>query len=63
MAQVFLTNQTAAIYKLRDTLAGQQDSPKHINALTMEDISHFMEDQYDTKQFVVQEQFKFWSDV
>ena len=29
----------------------------------MEDVSEFVQDQYNPKQFVMQEQFKFWSDV
>ena len=29
----------------------------------MEDIVYFMQTQFDPKRFIVQEQFKFWSDV
>ena len=61
MAQVFLTNQTTANYKLLATLAGQQTPPRRINDLEMKDITTFMETQYDPKQFVVRERFKFWS--
>ena len=61
MAQVFLTNRTTANYKLLATLAGQQSPPRRINDLEMKDITTFMEAQYDPKQFVVRERFKFWS--
>ena len=61
MAQVFLTNQTTANYKLLATLAGQQSPPRRINDLEMKDITTFMESHYDPKQFVVRERFKFWS--
>ena len=62
-AQVFLTNQTTANYKLLATLAEQQTPPKNVNTLTMEDIVGFMEDQFDPKLFTVRECFKFWSDM
>ena len=61
MAQVFLTNQTTANYKLLATLAGQQMPPRRNNDLEMKDITTFMEPQYDPKQFVVRERFKFRS--
>ncbi|KFD62340.1 LOW QUALITY PROTEIN: hypothetical protein M514_25463 [Trichuris suis] len=43
LAQVFLSNQATAIFKLLSTLAGQQSPPKDINELTMDDIAKFME--------------------
>ena len=61
LAQVFLTNQTTANYKLLTTLANQQTPPRRINELVMTDIVAFMETQYDPKKFVVRERFKFWS--
>ena len=60
-AQVFLTNQSPTIYKLLDTLAGQQTPPIRVNDLSMTQIQGFMEEQFDPKQFVVQERYKFWS--
>ena len=60
-AQVFLTNQSPTIYKLLDTLAGQQTPPIRVNDLSMTQIRGFMEEQFDPKQFVVQERYKFWS--
>ena len=44
-------------------MAGQQAPPQDINRLTMEDIANFIETQFDPKRFIVQERFKFWSDV
>ena len=41
-AQVFLTNQTAAVYKQLANLATQQTPPKDINKLTMSEIVNFM---------------------
>ena len=60
-AQVFLTNQSPTVYKLLDTLAGQQTPPIRGNDLSMTQIQEFMEEQFDPKQFVVQERYKFWS--
>lgn len=42
MAQIFLTNQIATIYKQLANLAAQQNPPKDINVLTMEEIVNFM---------------------
>ena len=62
-AQVFLTNQTAAVYKQLANLATQQTPPKDINKLTMPEIVNFMKEQFDPKLFIVRERFKFWSDM
>ena len=62
-AQVFLTNQTAAVYKQLANLATQQTPPKDINKLTMSEIVNFMKEQFDPKLFIVRERFKFWSDT
>ena len=62
-AQVFLTNQTAAVYKQLANLATQQTPPKNINKLTMPEIVNFMKEQFDPKLFIVRERFKFWSDM
>ena len=60
-AQVFLTNQTAAVYKQLANLATQQTPPKDINKLTMSEIVNFMKEQFDPKLFIVRERFKFWT--
>ena len=44
-------------------MAGQEDPPEDINKLSMESINAFMEQQYDPKRFVVQEPFRFWSNM
>ena len=62
-AQVFLINQTAAIYKQLSNLAAQQSPSKNINQLTMDEIVTFMKEQFDPKLFIVRERFKFWSDM
>jgi hypothetical protein len=62
-AQVFLTNQSSATYKLLANLAAQQSPPKDINLLSMDEIVSFMKDQYDPRRFIVRERFKFWSDM
>ena len=62
-AQVFLTSQSTTTYKLLGTVAGQQDPPKDVNELSMEDIIGFTEQQYDPKRFVVRERFRFWSNL
>ena len=41
--QVFLTNQTSALYKQLSNLAAQQQHPKKVNELTLEDIETFNE--------------------
>ena len=63
LAQVFLTNQTTATYKLLSTLAGQQTPVKDVNQYTMDEITVQMQSQFDPKRFVVRERFKFWSDT
>ena len=60
-AQVFLTSQSPTIYKLLDTLVGQQTPRIRGNDLSMTQIREFVEEQFDPKQFVVQERYKFWS--
>ena len=62
-AQVFLTNQTAAVYKQLANLATQQTPSKDINKLTMSEIVNFMKEQFDPKLFIVRERFKFWCDM
>ena len=62
-AQVFLTNQTAPVYKQLANLATEQAPPKDINKLTMSEIVNFMKEQFDLKLFIVRERFKFWSDM
>ena len=57
--QVFLTNQTKATYKLIGTLA----APTDVNHLAMKQIVAYMDEQYDSKKFIVQERYKFWSDT
>ena len=54
---------TTTIYKLLSTLSGHQRPSKDINKLTMEDITAFMNGQFDPTQFIVRERFKFWSDT
>ena len=62
-AHVFLTNQTAAVYKQLANLAAPQTPSKDINELTMLEIVNFMKEQFDPKLFIVCERFKFWSDM
>ena len=63
LAQVFLTNQSAAIYKQLSNLAEQQQPPKEVLKLTIEEIEIFMRDQFDAKYFIVRERFKFWTGI
>ena len=62
-AQIFLINQSKDVYRLLENLAKQQNQPKQINDLGMDEIVNFTKTQYDPKRFVVQERFKFWSDM
>ena len=62
-AQVFLTNQSAAVFKQLANLAAQQTPPKDINELTMSEIIDFIKEQFDPKLFIVRERSKFWSDM
>ena len=61
--QVFLTNQTATVYKLLANLAAQSSPSRRVNDLTMEEIEVFMTDQFDPNRFVVRERFKFLSEM
>lgn len=60
-AKVFLTNQTSVNYKLLSNLASQQQPPKEVNDLSMDEITEFMKGQFDPTLFVIRERFKFWS--
>ena len=62
-AQIFLTYQSTDVYHLLGNLAKQQNPPKQIIDLTMDELVTFMKTQYDPKRFVVHERFKFWSDM
>ena len=62
-AQVFLTNQSSAIYKQLSNLAAQETPPKDINKLSMQEITDYMKEQFDPKRFIIRECFKFWSDM
>ena len=62
-AQVFLTNQSTAIYKQLANLAAQQEPSKDINELSMDEILKFMKEHFDPKLFVVRERFKFWNNM
>ena len=62
-AHVFLTNQTATVYKQLVNLAAQQTPSKDINKITMLEIVDFMEERFDPKLFIVRKRFKFWSDM
>ena len=50
VAKVFLTNQTATIYKLLSTLAAQETPPRTINDLTMNEIQQYMMNQFHPKK-------------
>jgi len=63
MAQVFLTNQTPAVYRQLANLAAQESPATEINKLTMDQILQFMKEQFDPKLFIVRERFKFWSNM
>ncbi|RUS91013.1 hypothetical protein EGW08_001230 [Elysia chlorotica] len=52
-AEIFLTNQSNAIYKLVKNWAQQQTPPRDVNNLTMAEIETYMADQFNPKRFVV----------
>ena len=62
-ARVFLTNQSAAIYKMLSNLACQQTPPKTVHQLNLTEIKACMKEQFDSNKFVVRERFRFWSDL
>jgi len=59
VAQIFLTNQSVATYKLLQNLSSQQQPPVSINDATMEILTGFMAEQFDLKLFVIRERYKF----
>ena len=61
-AQVFLTNQSATVYKLLSKLALQQSPPKDINEISMEEIMAFTKDEFDPKRSIVRKRYKYWSE-
>ena len=60
-ANVFLISQSPVLYKQISNMAGQLETPKEINAVTMEEIDNFLKEQYDPTRFLVRERYKFWS--
>ena len=62
-AKIFLTNQSSTTCKLLLTLAAQETPPKSINELTMTEIETYTKNQFDPKQFIARERFKYWSDM
>ena len=44
-------------------LAGQESPAKTVNELSMPEIVNYMKVQFDPKRFIVQERFKFWSEM
>ena len=57
-AQIFLTNQSNAVYKFLSNMASQLSPRKAVNELLMDEIVDIMQKQYDPKRFVVRERFK-----
>ena len=62
---MFLTNQSKVTYKLLSNLAAQHPTPKSISEphVGMEGIRKFMGKQYNPKQFVIREGYKFRIDL
>ena len=54
-AQVFLTNQTTAVYKQLANLAAQQTPSKNISKLIVLEIVDFKKEQFDPKLIIVRE--------
>ncbi|XP_067939491.1 uncharacterized protein [Watersipora subatra] len=62
-ANVFLLNQSPVLYKEISHRAGQLETPKLINEVTMEEIDNFLKEQHDPIRFLVRERYKFWSTI
>ena len=62
-AEIFLTNQSAIVYKMLKNLAEQQTPPNEVNSLSLDQLSSFMAEQYNPKRFVVRERYKFWTNT
>ena len=63
MAQIFLTNQSTAIYKQISDWGNQQTPKLDINGITMDAIYNYMMTQYNPRTFIVRERYRFWSDM
>ena len=61
--KVFSTNQSKTTFKLISTLAAQMAAQTEIENLTMEVIVAFMDQQHDSRKFIVQERVGFWSQM
>ena len=61
--QVFLTNQSPAVYKLLQTAAAQQPIPCDVNKLDFAEIQEVMFQNFNPKRIVVRERFRFWTEV
>ena len=60
---MFLTNQSRVTYKLLSNLASQQNPPKGVNELSLDQIEGFMKNQFNPMLYIARERFKFWSDM
>ena len=63
ITQVFLTNQSASIYKLLQTAASQRPVPCEVNKLDFSEIQAVMIQNFNPKRFIVRERFRFWTDL
>ena len=61
--KVFLKNQSNATFKLISILAAQMATPKGIQNLSMGEIVAFKDEQYDSIKFIIQECFRFLSQM
>ena len=61
--QVFLTNQSPAVYKLLQTAADQQPIPCDVNKLEFAEIQEVMFQNFNLKRFVIRERFRLWTEV
>ena len=63
ITQVFLTNQSASIYKLLQTAASQRPVPCEVNKLDFSEIQAVMIQNFNPKRFIVRERFRFWTEL
>jgi len=61
--QLFLTNQSTAVYKQLSDWAEQQTPKKEINKLTIDEVNNYIMTQYNPRTFIIRERYRFWHDM
>ena len=62
-ASTFLSKQSHSVYKELDVYATQMATPKTADDLKFDEITKYMEKQYNPKRYVIRERNNFWTEI